>query len=315
MGKKKPTPTSATDQSSKTPQSHKKPSAARTAKTNSQTPGSHTPGSHTQGSQAPGSQASGLGHRRDAGPAAESKHIAVPQEWSHEGRAGEVAGRAAVSATEADASYNIVRRALLQLWDVIGELARIEAPAHPRYRVTIFGSARIQREDDLYRTVRELASQLTFWGCDIITGGGPGLMEAANEGENLADPNKNSHSVGIRVDLPFEQRANPFVEDLYEHRTFFSRLHHFVLISDAFLVVPGGIGTLLETALVWQLLQVRKLHNVPLILLGTMWRELVDWANSHMINQPLHLASPQDMTIPHCVDSIDEALEGNRSRG
>ena len=87
-----------------------------------------------------------------------------------------------------------------------------------------------------------------------------------------------SASVGIRVELPFEQDVNPFVEQAFEHETFFTRLHHFVLASDAFVVVPGGIGTVLETLMIWQLLQVRHVHDVPLILVGKMWAGLVEWA-------------------------------------
>jgi len=85
-------------------------------------------------------------------------------------------------------------------------------------------------------------------GCDIITGGGPGLMQAANEGA-AAVPDR-THSFGIRVDLPFEQEVNAFVTQAFEHRTFFTRLHQFVLSSDAFIVAPGGIGTVLETMMI-----------------------------------------------------------------
>ena len=103
-------------------------------------------------------------------------------------------------------------------------------------------------------------------GCDIITGGGPGLMQAANEGVETG--RRKRKSLGIRVDLPFEQEVNPFVEVAFEHRTFFTRLHHFVLASDAFIVAPGGIGTVLETMMIWQLLQVQHLEHTPLILVG-----------------------------------------------
>jgi len=95
--------------------------------------------------------------------------------------------------------------------------------------------------------------------------GGPGLMQAANEGAVSVDPGALERSVGIRVELPFEQTINPFVGQAYEHRTFFSRLHHLMIVSDAFVDVPGGIGTLPEMSLVWQLLQVRKLFATPLI--------------------------------------------------
>src|SRR6185295_13014769 len=127
---------------------------------------------------------------------------------------------------------------------------------------------------------KRVAKALAALGCDIITGGGPGLMQAANQGVDAAG----SKSMGIRVDLPFEQEVNPFVELAYEHRTFFTRLHHFVLASDAFIVAPGGIGTVLETFMVWQLLQVKHLEPMPLILVGNMWPGLIEWARSSMLS-------------------------------
>jgi predicted Rossmann-fold nucleotide-binding protein len=142
----------------------------------------------------------------------------------------------------------------------------------------------------------------------VSGGGGPGLMQAANEGAHSIGPKALKRSVGIRVELPFEQEINPFVGQAYEHRTFFSRLHHFMIISDAFVVVPGGIGTLLELSLAWQLLQVRKLYNTPLILVGKIWAELVEWSRRSMLRKGNELASEIDFTIPHCVNTIDECV-------
>jgi predicted Rossmann-fold nucleotide-binding protein len=133
-------------------------------------------------------------------------------------------------------------------------------------------------------------------------------MQAANEGAALADAPERSHSVGIRVDLPFEQEVNPFVKEAFEHKTFFTRLHHFVLTSDAFLVAPGGVGTVLELMMVWQLLQVRHLHNTPLILVGKMWTGLVDWAKASLLATDPPLANPADLNIPRCVSTADEAI-------
>jgi hypothetical protein len=110
------------------------------------------------------------------------------------------------------------------------------------------------------------------------------------------------------VDLPFEQEVNPFVEQAFEHKTFFTRLHHFVLASDAFVVVPGGIGTVLETLMIWQLLQVRHVQGVPLIMVGDMWAGLVEWAKRSMLDPRLPLASPEDLQIPRCVGTADEAI-------
>ena len=101
---------------------------------------------------------------------------------------------------------------------------------------------------------------------------------------------------------------NPFVGEVFEHGTFFSRLHHFVLVSDAFVVVPGGIGTVLELMMVWQLLQVRNLHHTPLILVGPMWAELVEWTRRYLLRPEFPLASPADIEIPRCVDTAAEAI-------
>lgn len=199
-----------------------------------------------------------------------------------------------------------LEQALLALWSAANTLARIR-PDDGRFRVTIFGSARIDPTDHLYADVRRLAERLSALGCDIVTGGGPGLMEAANEGAQLGDPDDVTRSVGIRVALPFEQGANPFVERVYTHQTFFTRLHHFVRVSNAFVVMPGGLGTTLELVMVWQLLQVRHLGHVPLILVGEMWRDLVDWATRWMTGGPVAFASPGDLAIPRCVETVEEA--------
>jgi uncharacterized protein (TIGR00730 family) len=216
-----------------------------------------------------------------------------------------------------DLPTDIIERALLDLWSVANRLARIP-PADDRYRVTIFGSARVQPGDEVYEQVKALAARLSAVGCDILTGGGPGLMQAANEGAQLGDPGDRTRSVGIRVALPFEQGANPFVEEIYTHRTFFSRLHHFVRLSSAYVVMPGGLGTTLELVLVWQLLQVSHLRKLPLILVGEMWRELVAWAGRWMTEGPLAYAAPEDVAIPVCVDRASEAaaiIEAHRTAG
>lgn len=131
-------------------------------------------------------------------------------------------------------------------------------------------------------------------------------MQAANEG--AAQAGGAARSIGIRVDLPFEQDVNAFVTEAFEHRTFFTRLHQFVLTSDAFLVAPGGIGTVLETMMIWQLLQVKHLQDTPLVLVGRMWPGLVEWARNAMLSANPPLANTDDFTIPHCVATADEAI-------
>ena len=177
-----------------------------------------------------------------------------------------------VRLSDEDATVALLERSITGLWEIVNELTRLRRTTRQNYRVTIFGSARLKPGSEVYDAVKQLAAELTRMGCDIVSGGGPGLMAAANEGAHSVDAETGRRSVGIRVHLPFEQEVNPFVGQAYEHKTFFSRLHHFMIISDAFVVVPGGIGSLLEMSLVWQLLQVRKLYQTPFILVGKMGR-------------------------------------------
>src|SRR5205809_411181 len=206
-----------------------------------------------------------------------------------------------VSLADEEGVKQILVRAVFGLWDIVNDLTRLRPTRRERYRVTVFGSARAQPGTFVYEEVKRVAAALAEMGCDIITGGGPGLMQAANEGAAAVHAPERNRSVGIRVELPFEQEVNPFVEQAFEHKTFFSRLHHFVLTSDAFVVAPGGIGTVLELTMVWQLLQVKHLHDTPLILVGKMWADLVAWAKLNLLKPELALASPDDMSIPQCV--------------
>ena len=208
-------------------------------------------------------------------------------------------GGSLVPLSDEKGTLEILTRSIFGLWDTVNNLTRLRPTKRDRYRVTIFGSARVDPGHWVYAAVRDTAAELTRLGCDIVTGGGPGLMQAANEGVKLADPTGAlQKSMGIRVELPFEQDVNAFVTEAFEHKTFFTRLHHFVLVSDAFVVTPGGIGTVLEMLMFWQLLQVRHLHDTPLILAGHFWDGLLEWARSVMLRPDVALVSPQDLTIP-----------------
>jgi uncharacterized protein (TIGR00730 family) len=211
-----------------------------------------------------------------------------------------------VSLDDEEAVKEILTTTIQDLWEVVNNLARLRPARRERYRVAIFGSARAQPGTFVYDEVKRTAAAFAQMGCDIVTGGGPGLMQAANEG--AASAGGTVGSMGIRVSLPFEQEVNPYVEQPFEHKTFFTRLQHFVMASDAFVVVPGGIGTVLEMLMIWQLLQVRHVDNVPLILVGKMWRGLVDWASEAMLDPRLHLANPEDFRIPQCIETADEAI-------
>lgn len=214
-------------------------------------------------------------------------------------------GSGAVSLADEEAVKKVLVDSVLGLWDVVNNLTRLKPTRRDRYHVTIFGSARAKPGTIAYEETKRVAAALAEMGCDIITGGGPGLMQAANAGVESASESK---SVGIRVDLPFEQEVNPFVELAFEHKTFFTRLHHFVLASDAYIVAPGGIGTVLETMMIWQLLQVHHLEQTPLILVGKLWPPLVQWVRDSMLSFETPLINAEDVDIPKCVADADEAI-------
>jgi uncharacterized protein (TIGR00730 family) len=198
-------------------------------------------------------------------------------------------------------------RTIFSLYRLISWLDR-KAPIERRYfRVAIFGSSRIQPEDEAYLKVKELARQLSYMGCDIVTGGGPGLMRAANEGARAGAYHYKTRSFGLTILLPMEEQPNPYLDEVAQHSTFFSRLHQFIRLSHAYIVMDGGIGTTLEAMMVWQLLQVRLLHDRPLIFVGPMWRGLRQWIEREIIGPGL--ASPPDLDRAVWVDTVDEAVE------
>jgi uncharacterized protein (TIGR00730 family) len=211
-----------------------------------------------------------------------------------------------VSLGDEERVKQVLANSVLGLWEVVNNLTRLQPSRRERYRVTIFGSARAKPGSPAYEATKQTAAALAEMGCDIITGGGPGLMQAANEGAALRP--ERVQSIGIRIDLPFEQEANDFITKAFQHRTFFTRLHQFVLASDAFVVAPGGIGTILETMMIWQLLQVRHLQGVPLILVGKMWPGLLQWARTTLLSFDPPLANPEEIEIPQCVPNAEEAI-------
>src|SRR3954451_5552426 len=138
---------------------------------------------------------------------------------------------ATVSLADEEGVKRILIDTLFGLWATVNNLSRLRPSRRDRYRVSVFGSARTQPGHWVYE-VKRMCAALSAMGCDIVTGGGPGLMQAANEGARESSAAERVHNIGIRIALPFEQSANPFVDELFEHQTFFSRLHHFVLTSD-----------------------------------------------------------------------------------
>jgi len=201
---------------------------------------------------------------------------------------------------------DVLDKAIYQLWETINDLDQIQPERVEHYRVSVFGSSRIRRGDPIYEQVKMLSAELARMGVDIVTGGGPGLMEAANAGAVDGQTGSKSRSFGLAIHLPSEEAANPFVDKVFRHRTFFSRLHHFIRLSSAFIVMPGGIGTALELFMVWQLLQVKHMKQHPLILVGTMWPGLIEWMRATMVERGL--VSPPDFDAVKIVGSADEAI-------
>jgi uncharacterized protein (TIGR00730 family) len=200
----------------------------------------------------------------------------------------------------------IIDGSVAQLWETIESLERLQPRNLERFRVSIFGSGRIAESDPLCADARELGRSLAEAGCDIVTGGGGGLMRAVDEGASrgrLAGPAAGD----LPVRLVADGDDSPFVERVYRHRTFFSRLHHFVRLSSAFIVLPGGIGSTLEAMMVWQLLQVHHLPPIPFLLYGEHWRGLLNWIENQSLSRGY--VSRADADLPTLVDTVDEAVE------
>ncbi|MCF7905945.1 LOG family protein [Candidatus Gracilibacteria bacterium] len=174
------------------------------------------------------------------------------------------------------------------------------------FRVAIFGSARIGKEDRIYHQVTELAKEIAENNIDIVTGGGPGLMEAANLGERLSN-NTKSRSIGLTIQLPNEAKGNRHLDIKQHFQRFSNRLDHFMMLSNVVVVMPGGIGTCLELFYTWQLTQVHHIEPIPIILYGEMWQELFAWVQKYPLQKKL--LSPEDLQNIHCVDSNEEVLE------
>lgn len=200
----------------------------------------------------------------------------------------------------------VLDRAIYHLWETINDLEEIQPERVEHFRVSIFGSSRIRRGDPVYDEVKKLSYQLAHAGIDIVTGGGPGLMEAANAGAVEGQIDSKARSFGLPIHMPSEEQMNPFVDRVFRHRTFFSRLHHFVRLSSAFVVFSGGIGTCLEAFMVWQLLQVRHMKAHPFILVGDMWPGLRSWMKETMGKRGL--VGPNDLDLVTMVDAADDAI-------
>lgn len=171
--------------------------------------------------------------------------------------------------------------------------------------VSIFGSARTPRSASDYRRARKLASMLCNEGYGIITGGGPGIMEAANRGAHDA----NGLSVGLNINLPMEQNANPWADVRLDFRYFFARLVMFVKYANAFVCFPGGFGTLHEFFNSMTLIQTGKSMRFPVVLIGrSYWSGLIDWVRETMLDSGHAKIDAEDMDLFTLTDSLEETV-------
>jgi len=173
--------------------------------------------------------------------------------------------------------------------------------------VTIFGSARTKEDHIYYKESVALAEKLAIKGYGIISGGGPGIMEAANKGAQQGK----GPSVGLNIDLPFEQNHNPYIDSQHnlEFDYFFVRKVVFVKYSQAFVIMPGGFGTLNELFEALTLIQTRKIRRRPVVMFGSKyWTGLLEWIKETMLLQEKNI-SPEDLNLFAVVDSVDDAVQ------
>lgn len=178
------------------------------------------------------------------------------------------------------------------------------------YRVCIFGSARIKPESKEYTEVYDLARMLAWENIDILTGGGPGLMEAANKGAQLGKTEKNTKalSFGLSIELEWEPLPNSHLDIKRHHYRFSSRLDDFMRLSHSVIATPGGIGTLLEVYFAWQLIQVKHMSFRPIVLMDkNYWTGLIDWMKD--IQLARGLVSEKDFDCISIVDTPEEVFE------
>jgi uncharacterized protein (TIGR00730 family) len=175
---------------------------------------------------------------------------------------------------------------------------RIKKPA-----VTIFGSARVSEGDPPYEQARTVARRFAEEGWSVVTGGGPGVMEAANRGAQEGG----GMSVGFNIQLPHEQHSNPYLDISLTFRHFYARKTMFVKAAEGFVVFPGGFGTIDELFEALTLIQTGKVLNFPVVLFDTdYWGELLDWVRIELLDD--RMISPEDLDLLYATDDLDEAV-------
>ena len=210
---------------------------------------------------------------------------------------------AKVNRADLDADYSA--REAWRLFGIMSEFVEATERLEPlRPAVSLFGSARMKPEDRYFRLAEEIARKLSDAGFSVISGGGPGVMEAANRGAFHG----RSASVGLNIELPREQHANAFQNVALYFKHFFARKYMFVKFACAYVVLPGGFGTLDELTEALTLIQTRKTPTMPIILVGSdFWHGLTDWMRIEMAGAGL--ISPDDVELMQVIDEPDRIVE------
>ncbi|MCK9284829.1 MAG: TIGR00730 family Rossman fold protein [Rhodocyclaceae bacterium] len=195
-----------------------------------------------------------------------------------------------------------------EAWRMFGIMAEFVAAterlANVRPAVSIFGSARVEPGSDYYALTEKIAKLLSDAGFSVISGGGPGIMEAANKG---AFEGK-SVSVGLNIQLPMEQKANPYQDISQTFHHFFARKYMFVKLASAYVVMPGGFGTLDELLEALTLIQTGKTPRMPMILVGSkFWGGLVDWFRDRLVVEKM--IHPEDVDLLQVIDEPEAVVE------
>jgi len=193
-------------------------------------------------------------------------------------------------------------------WRVFGIMAEFveatERLANVRPAVSVFGSARVPADHPYYRLTEEIARQLSDAGFSVISGGGPGVMEAANKGAFFG----RSLSVGLNIQLPHEQISNQYQDVSQTFRHFFARKVMFVKFASAYVVVPGGFGTMDELMEAMTLVQTQKIRRIPIILVQeSYWRGLIDWMKDRMVSE--RMIDAADMDLIKVIDEPKQVVE------
>ncbi|KMQ50897.1 hypothetical protein CHISP_2248 [Chitinispirillum alkaliphilum] len=176
--------------------------------------------------------------------------------------------------------------------------------------VTVFGSARTPKNHRYYKMTVEMARLAAKEGFGVITGGGPGLMEAANKGASM----ENGRSVGLNIQLPFEQLPNPFIKTMINFRHFFIRKVMFLKYTSAVIIMPGGYGTLDELFETLTLIQTQKTATLPMVLMGKdYWKGLVEWLKTVMLEENKYIV-PADISLMTITDDPEEAMKAIREK-